>query len=161
MYFPLTIYSSCQTSEDAHEYMAGLRQCLLDELQLLSQGSDVTEKNVMYDEHLHSSMVKCWDLFKGMFTQYVTCTQCNNTTTIPIRFSKLMSNFLEEHHTRDRDCTLKDIIHHQYWPNKINDYQCDACTRLTFAVQHTVISQFPKILCIVLGQKKPDGTIIN
>jgi hypothetical protein len=33
MYFPLTNYSSCQTSEDAHEYMVGLRKCLLEELQ--------------------------------------------------------------------------------------------------------------------------------
>ncbi len=139
----------------------GLRQCLLDELQPVSQQSDDTENNITYDESLHSSMVTFWDIFKGIFTQYVTCTQCNNISTTEIPFRELMLNFPEEHHTGDVDCTLKYLFHHHYGQNKINDYQCDVCTRLTLAHQCTVISQFPKILCIHLGRKKPDGTIIN
>jgi hypothetical protein len=79
-YFPLlTNYSYCQTSEDAHEYLVGLRKCLLEELQPPSEESNVTEKGFMYDEHLHSSMQKFWDLFHtGIFTQKVACTRCNN-----------------------------------------------------------------------------------
>jgi hypothetical protein len=41
MYVPLTDYSSCQTSEDAHEYIMGLKQCLLDKLTQSEDGSGV------------------------------------------------------------------------------------------------------------------------
>ncbi len=71
----LTNNSSCPTSKDAHEYMMGLRQCLLDELQPASQPTDDPENNITYDENLHSSMVTFWALFKGIFKQEITCTQ--------------------------------------------------------------------------------------
>ena len=52
MYAPLTDYSSCQTSEDAHEYILGLKQCLLDKLTQSEDGSGVTISGSDYDENL-------------------------------------------------------------------------------------------------------------
>ncbi len=149
----------------------GLRQCLLDELQPVSQQSDDPENNITYDENLHSSiitydenlhssMVTFWDLFKGIFTQNVTCTQCNTISTTEIPCRELMLNFPEEHHISNLDCTLEQLLNHHYGQNKINNYQCNVCTRKTTAHQRTFISQFPEILCIHLGWKKSDGTII-
>jgi hypothetical protein len=78
MYVPLTDYSSCQTSENAHEYIIGLKKCLLDELKQSEEGSGVTGSNIAYDENLHMSMKFFWDLFgAGEFTQKVTCTACD------------------------------------------------------------------------------------
>jgi ubiquitin C-terminal hydrolase len=153
----LTNNSSCQTSKDAHEYMMDLRQCLLDELQPASQPSDDLENNITYDENLHSSMVTFWDLFKGIFTQKITCTQCNTFSTTEIPFMELMLNFPEEHHTSSLGCTLEQLINHRYGQREINNYQCNDCTRKTAACQCTFISQFPKILYIHLDCKKPDG----
>jgi ubiquitin C-terminal hydrolase len=138
----------------------GLRQCLLDELQPVSQPSDDPENNITYDETLHSSMVTFWDIFKGIFTQKITCTQCNTIGTTEILFRELMLKFPEEHHTSNLDYTLKQLFNHQYGQSKINNYQCNDCTRKATAHQRTFISQFPKILCIHLDLKKPDGTII-
>ncbi len=56
MYAPLADYSSCQTSEDAHEYIMGLKQCLLDELTQSEDGSGVTISGSDYDENLYMSM---------------------------------------------------------------------------------------------------------
>ena len=138
----------------------GLRQCLLDELQPASQPSDNPENNTTYDENLHSAMVTFWDLFTGIFTQEITCTQCNSVRTTEIPFRELMLNFPEEHHPSNLDCTLEQLINHHYGQKEINDYQCNDCTRKTTARQCTFIHQFPKILCIHLDRKKPDGTII-
>ncbi len=156
----LTNNSSCQTSKDAHEYMMGLRQCLLNELQPASQPSDDSENNITCDENLDSSMVMFWGLFKGIFTQKIACTQCNTISTTEIPFRELMLNFPEEHHTSNLDCTLKQLFNHHYEQSEINNYQCNDCTRKTTAHQRTFISQFPKILCIHLDCNKPDGTII-
>jgi hypothetical protein len=56
MYVPLTNYSSCQISEDAHEYIMGLKKCLLDELEQSEEGSGVAVSGIAYDENLHMSM---------------------------------------------------------------------------------------------------------
>ena len=139
----------------------GLRQCLLDELQPASQPSNNPENNTTYDENLHSAMVTFWDLFTGIFTQEITCTQCKSVRTTEIPFGELMLNFPEEHHPSNLGCTLEELINHHYGQKEINDYQCNDCTRKTTARQCTFIHQFPKILCIHLDRKKPDGTIMG
>jgi hypothetical protein len=101
--------------------MMGLRQCLLDELQPASQPSDDPENNSTYDENIHSSMVTFWDLFKGIFTQKFTCTQCNTFSTTEIPFRELMLNFPEEHHTSNLDCTPQQLFNHHYGQREIND----------------------------------------
>ncbi len=105
-------------------------------------------------------MVTFWDLFKGIVTQEITCTQCNPFSTTEIPFRELMLNFPEELHPSNLDCTLEQLVNHHYGKREINDYQCNDCTRKTTARQCSFICQFPKILCIHLDRKKPDGTII-
>ncbi len=48
MTFPRN-YSYCQTSEDAHEYIMGLKQCLLDKFTQSEDGSGVTNSGTDYD----------------------------------------------------------------------------------------------------------------
>jgi hypothetical protein len=140
----------------------GLRKCLLEELQPSSKESNVTEKGFMYDEHLHSSMQKFWDLFSTrIFTQKVTYTRCNNITTTEEPFSELVLKFPQSHHESDQVCTLKELISHHNGPEDIHDYRCNSCDMLTFARQHSIINQYLKVLCIVLGRKKTNDTIIK
>ncbi len=92
MYVPLTNYLACQTSEDAHEYIMGLKQCLLDKLQS-ENDSGVTISGSDYDENLYMSMKTFWDLFPpGQFTTTVTCTTCGTISTTHEPFSELMLN---------------------------------------------------------------------
>ncbi len=46
-------------------------------------------------------------------------------------------------------------------PDDIQKYQCDNCNMQTCARQHSIISQYPKILCIVLPRKKSNETKIK
>ena len=126
MYFCLTNYSSCQTSEDVHEYLMHLRKCLLEELQLSSDVSNVTENGLTYDEHQHSSMRTFWDLFStGIYTQKVTCKRCNKISTTEEPFSKLMLKFPQSHHESDHTCTLEELISHHNAPEDVQEYLCN------------------------------------
>ena len=155
MYFRLTNYSSCQTSEDAHKYLVRLKECLLEELQ---PSLDVS----MYDEHLHSSMQSFWDLFStGVYMQKISCTICNKTSKKEEPFSKLMLKFPPLHHESDHACTLDDLISYHNAPEEIHDYQCIICNMQTIARQERVISQYPKIMCIVLSRWKLNETKIK
>jgi len=90
MYIQLTNYSYCQTSEDAHEYIMGLKQCLLDELTQSEDGSGVTTSGIDYDENLYMKMKTFWDLFNaGQFTTTVTCTTCGTVSRTDEPFSIL------------------------------------------------------------------------
>ena len=162
IYFWLTYYSSCQTLEDAHEYLRRPRKCLLEELQPLSSASNVTENGLMYDEHLHSSMKTFWDIFStGIYTQKLHCTRCNKISTTEEPFSELMLKLPQSHHESDQACTLKELINHPNAPEDIHEYWCDYCDMPTSATQHSIISQYPKVLCIVLSRKKSNDTIIK
>jgi ubiquitin C-terminal hydrolase len=124
MYFRLTNYSSCQTSEDAHEYLMRLRECLLEELQPSLDVSNVTKDGLMYDDHLHSSIQSFWDLFStGIYMQKITCTICNRTSIKKEPFSELMLHFPQLHHESDHACTLEELISHHNAPEDIHDYQ--------------------------------------
>ncbi len=71
-YIPLINYSSCQTSEDAHEYIPKLKTFLLDELMQSEDGSGVTTSDTDYDENVYMEMKTFWDLFNtGQFTHMV------------------------------------------------------------------------------------------
>ena len=72
-----------------------------------------------------------------------------------------MLKFPQSHHESDHPYTLKELISHHYGPQDIHDYRCDRWDMLTFARQHIIISQYPKVLCIVLGCKKTNDTIIK
>jgi ubiquitin C-terminal hydrolase len=108
-----------------------------------------------------------WDFFWDPFsteisTQKVTCTRCNIITTTEEPFSKLMLKFPQSHHKSDQACTLEELISHHNGPEDIHDeYQCNIYNMLTFARWHSIISQYPKVLCIVLGRRKTNDTIIK
>jgi ubiquitin C-terminal hydrolase len=139
-----------------------LRVCLLEELQPSTGGSNGTENGLTYDEHLHSSMQTFWDLFiTGIYTQEITCTRCNTISTTEEPFSKLMLKFPQSHHESDHKCTLEELISHHNAPEDIQQYRCDYCNMPTCVTGHSIISQYPKVLCIVLSRKKSNDTILK
>ncbi len=152
MHFWLTNYSSWQTSEDAHEYLTRLRECLLEELQPSLDGSNVTKDGSTYDAQLHSSMQSFWDLFStGVYMQKITCTRCKKTSQNEEPFIELILHFPQSHHESDHHAfTLNDLINHHNVTAEINNYQCSICNMPTIARQERFISQYPKIMCIVL-----------
>ena len=161
MYFWLTNSSTCQTSEDAHEYLMRLRKCLLEELPPLSDLSNVTENGLTYDEHIHSSMRTFWDLFStGIYAQKLHAKDATRFLQLKT-FSKLMLKFLQSLHESDHACTLEELISHHNAPEGILEYWCNECDMRTCARWHSIISQYPKVLCIVLSHKKSNDTIIK
>ena len=157
MYIPLTNYSSCQTSEDAHEYIMGLKQCLLDELTQSEDGSGVTNSDSDYDENLYMRLKTFWGLFSaGQFTHTVTCTACGNVSRTDEPFSELMLTFPQPHHERDQDCTVEDLIAHHCGMQDIDGYQCDCCNGRKLAKKVTAITTCPPHLvhCTLLQETK-------
>jgi hypothetical protein len=139
-----------------------LRECLLEELQPSSGVSNVTENGLTYDEHLHSSMQTFWDLFStGLYTQKIKCTRCNKISTTKESFSELMLKFPQSHHESDHACTLKELISHHNVPEDIQQYPCDNSNMPTCATKDSIISQYPKVLFIVLSRKKSNETKIK
>ncbi len=143
-------------------FLTRLRECLLEELQPSLDISNVTKDGSTYDEQLHSSMQSFWDLFNtGVYMQKITCTRCNKTSKKEEPFSKLMLHFPQSHHESDRTCTLNDRIDHHNATVEINDYQCSICNMPTIATRERFISQYPKIMCIVLSRWKSNETNIK
>ena len=111
---------------------------------------------------IYTAQCNFWDLFStGIFTQKVRCARCNKITTTEEPFSKLMLKFPQSHHASDQACTLGELISHLNAPEDIHEYQSNSCDMLTFARQHNIISQYAKVLCIVLGRKKTNDTIMK
>jgi hypothetical protein len=94
--------------------------------------------------------------------QKITCTKCNKTSKKEEPFSELILHFPQSHHESDHHaCTLNDLISHHNAPAEINDYQCRICNMPTTATKEGFISQYPKIMCIVLSRWKSNETKIN
>jgi ubiquitin C-terminal hydrolase len=120
------------------------------------------KNGLTYEEHLHSSMRTFWDLFSaGIYTQKVTCKRCNKISTTEEPFSERMLKFLQSHHESGHACTLEELISRHNAPEDIQEYQCNECNMRTCVRQHSIISQYPKVLCNVLLRKKSNDTIIK
>jgi hypothetical protein len=72
-----------------------------------------------------------------------------------------MLHFPPLHHESDHACTLDDLISHHNAPEEIHDYQCIIWNMPTIATEERVISQYPKIMCIVLSHWKLNETKIK
>jgi ubiquitin C-terminal hydrolase len=72
-----------------------------------------------------------------------------------------MLKFPQSHHKSDQACTLEELISHHNGPEDIHEYWCNSCNMLTFARRHSIISQYPEVLCIVLDCKKTNDTIMK
>jgi ubiquitin C-terminal hydrolase len=107
------------------------------------------------------------NLFGTYSAQGYTCRKiqsirCNKTSQNKEPFSKLILHFPQSHHESDHHtCILSDLISHHNATAKINDYQCSICNMPTIARQKRFISQYPKIMCIVLSRWKSNETKIN
>ncbi len=102
------------------------------------------------------------DLFStGIYAHKITCTRCNKISTTEEPLSKLMLKFLQSHHESDQDCTLKELISYHNAPEDIHEYRCNDCNMPTCARRHSIISQYPKVLCIVLSCRKSNDTIVK
>ena len=141
--------------------MTRMRDCLLEELQPSSAISHTTKDGSAYDAQLHSSMKTFWDLFNtGEYMQKLTCTTCNTTfpeTKEP--FSELVLQLPPSHQEGDHHtCTLDELIHHHNETAELDSYQCTICNTRTIARSERMISQYPKIMCIVLSRWGPNDT---
>ena len=160
----LFYYSSPKTSEDAHEYMTRMRDWLLEELQPSSAISHTTKDGSAYDAQLHNSMKTFWDLFdKGEYVQKLTCKKCNTTfEETKEAFSEVVLQLPPSHQEGDHHtCTLDELIRHHNETAELDSYQCSICNTRTIASSERMISQYPKIMCIVLSCKKSNETKIN
>jgi ubiquitin C-terminal hydrolase len=138
-----------------------LKECMLKDLKPVGDRSDVTASNQAYDERLHSSVQAFCDLFtSGQITKTTTCTECNNVSTREEEFSKWLLHFPQEHHEKDQNCTLNDLICHNAMQEDLSDYVCMHCNKQTPATLCSWISWYPVILCIVLCCKKENDNSI-
>ena len=74
---------------------------------------------------------------------------------------KLILHFPQSHHESNHTCTLNDLINHHNATAEINNYQCSICNMPTIASKEGFISQYPKIMCIVLSRWKSNETKIK
>ena len=135
--------------------MTRMRDWLLEELQPSSAISHTTKDGSAYDAQLHSSMQSFWDLFdKGEYMQKITCTRCNTITSeTKEAFSELVLQLPPSHQEGvHQTCTLEELIHLLNKTAELEDYQCTICKTRTTARSARRISQYPKIMCIVLSR---------
>jgi len=135
--------------------MTRLRECLLEELQPSSAIPHTTKDGSAYDAQLHNSMKTFWDQFdKGEYVQKLTCKKCHTTfqeTKEP--FSEVVLQLPPLHQEGVRQtCTLEELIRDHNETAEIEDYQCTICKTRTTARSARRISQYPKIMCIVLSR---------
>jgi ubiquitin C-terminal hydrolase len=132
-----------------------MRDWLLEELQPSSAIPHTTKDGSAYDAQLHSSMQSFWDLFdKGEYMQKITCTRCNTITSeTKEAFSELVLQLPPSHQEGvHQTCTLEELIHLLNKTAELEDYQCTICKTRTTARSTRRISQYPKIMCIVLSR---------
>jgi ubiquitin C-terminal hydrolase len=94
-------------------------------------------------------------------TYVITVFKMHKTSTTKKSFRNLMLKFPQSHHESDQARTLEELISLHNAPDDIHQYQCDSCNMRTCARQHSIISKYPKILCIVLPHKKSNETKIK
>jgi hypothetical protein len=152
-------------SEDAHEYIMVLRNCLLHELQPWSVCSSVTASGQPYEEKLHKAMISFWEQFStGIVKQTIICRTCSNVTKKHEQFSELMIHFHSSQIMKhESSCTLKSILsYNRSGQSDIEDYHCVHCESLMVAKKHEEITVYPELLLIVLCQKmSEDDTHVN
>ena len=141
--------------------MTRMRDWLLEELQPSSAISHTTKDGSAYDATLHSSMQSFWDLFdKGEYVQQLTCKKCNTTfEETKEAFSEVVLQLPPSHQEGEQQtCTLDELIRRHNETAECEDYQCTICNTRTIARSARRISQYPKIMCIVLSRWGQDDT---
>ena len=92
--------------------------------------------------------------------QKITCTRCNTITSeTKEAFSELVLQLPPSHQEGvHQTCTLEELIHLLNKTAELEDYQCTICKTRTTARSARRISQYPKIMCIVLSRWGQDDT---
>ena len=89
---------------------------------------------------------------------------CSVTTRVE-PLSKLLLQFPESHHDvkpTNWKCMLHSIIkHYHFGQEDLPNCDCQYCSKRTLATWCIQISQYPIILCIILGCKKKNDTRIT
>jgi hypothetical protein len=159
--FSLLIYFLfVHPSEDAHEYLMELRNCLLHELQPWPVGSSVTESCQPYEETLHKAMKSFWEQFStGILKHTTMCQFCRNVTTKHEPFTELVIHFPSSPIIPQlSSCTLDYLLtSNVIGESEIEDYHCVHCESRTVVKTHQEITVYPALLLIVLCRKMPEG----
>ncbi len=76
-----------------------------------------------------------WDLFTGEITHEYTCTSCKNTSQNLKPIDYLLLKFPDEYHECDLNCTVEYLLQYNLQEEKIDDYQCKVCDKITSAMK--------------------------
>jgi hypothetical protein len=84
-----------------------------------------------------------------------------NTSQNHEQIDYLLLKFPDEHHECDLNCTVEYLIHYHLQEEKIDDYQCRFCDKITSATKKSAITEYPSFMCILLCcvRRNNNGTI--
>jgi uncharacterized UBP type Zn finger protein len=100
------------------------------------------------------TMTAFWDLFEHGTLQTIKQCNCGHNSSKEDTFHTLFLGFHDKFHgvvdKNDKSCALSDMISYYLSKSQVN-YECTVCSkRIGNATTHGVITQYPKILYIVL-----------
>ncbi len=142
-----------------NEYLIMLKEDLIEEME------NQHEADGEYEREWKQTMTAFWDMFEhGTHVTTKRCI-CGNTSPTEGTFDTLFLGFEEKFHgsvqKNDNCCALKDMI--LYYQNKSQaDWACAFCNaRENNAMTDCLVTQYPKILYIVLQRGSKDQKLIN
>jgi uncharacterized UBP type Zn finger protein len=126
-------------SEDASEFMTTLTSTVLEEIEEC--------------RNRHAEMSSFFMKFYWMMEHQRKCNSCKGiSTNQPIQGGYIFPlQFMPEHFTEQKDCTLKELFQVYQSEHKIQEYKCEKCCVRFTATQTDRMTTLPKILCAVIG----------
>ena len=142
-----------------NEYLTLLKQDLIEEM----SNEHPTDDNSV--RIYKQTMTAFWNMFEhGKSTVTLKCS-CGNTSPTEDLFETLFLHFEDKFHTdlgkRENHCALSDMMSH-YQGYITADWPCTECNaREVNAIRNCLITQYPKILYIVLKRASFDGELVT
>lgn len=166
LYIPL-LFFVFNNSADAHEFFGLMREMLLKEVSP-SEGN-VTISNHPHDPKLYRTIENFWKKFdSGKIQQKITCLGCNNVSVTTTPFLTLILQFpVQQFHEEPLDMrkaiSITNLIEHflSKQDDELTNYECNNCPTRQRATKTYVICHYPEILCIVIGRKRNDYSVIE
>lgn len=142
-----------------NEYLTMLKEDLIEEM----SNQHPTDNNSvrMYKQ----TMTAFWNMFEhGKSTVTLKC-KCGNTITTEDLFATLFLDFEDKFHKdlskRENQCALSDMMSH-YQDYIGEDWPCTNCNaKEKNAVRNCLVTQYPKILYIVLSRASFNGNLVT
>ena len=142
-----------------NEYLILLKEDLIEEM----SNEHPTDDNSV--RIYKQTMTAFWNMFEhGKSTVTLKCS-CGNTSPTEDLFETLFLHFEDKFHTdlgkRENHCALSNMMSHYQGYIKA-DWPCTECNaREVNAIRNCLITQYPKILYIVLKRASFDGELVT